>query len=135
MAPDWFLQIIGKLSRDYESYNKVLKKIIKDCENPVRSEIIILVPEEKRLSGEILIQEKVLARWLEDAAFLKAGSEDALAHLESLRNESQKLRQEGRRSLKRGVSLLEKESRQIKPLPAQKSSNKEAAPRLIDITL
>ncbi len=135
MAPVWFLGIIRKLSRDYQFYNRLLEKIIEYGQNPLKSELVPLIPEETRLSRGIRSQEDILSRWLEEGEKLIAGSEQELSRLEILRNESQKLRKEGRRSLERGLSLLEQESKIIQALPAQKNRNKEAAPRLIDITL
>ncbi|MBF9014723.1 MULTISPECIES: hypothetical protein [unclassified Oceanispirochaeta] len=131
----WFPLQIKTLCSDYREYNKVILYLIKQSENPLKSKFDRILLEEKRLSEKILHEEKILSRWLDDAASFKEEFSEELSRLQDLRNESLKLRNKGRSSLKTGLTLVDQEQHKIEKNLLPKSTKKEAAPRLIDITL
>ena len=126
---------IETLCSDYLEYNKILQYLIKQSETPLKSEFNSILLEEKRLSTKLIRQEQILERWLKDVVFLQDNFADELSSLQELRNESLKLRNKGRSSLKTGLTLVDQEQQKIEKNLLPKSTKKEAAPRLIDITL
>jgi serine protease inhibitor len=131
----WFPLQIKTLSSDYLEYNEILQYLIKQSETPLKSDFNSILLEERRLSAKLIHQEKILERWLKDVVSLQEQFIKELSCLQDLRNECLKLRNKGRSSLKTGLTLVNQEQQKIEKNLLPKSTKKEAAPRLIDITL
>lgn len=131
----WFPLQIKTLSNDYFEYNKILKYLVKQSETPLKANLDSILLEEKRLSAKLIHQEKILNLWIKDVPALQLDFKEELSSLQNMRNECLKLRNKGRSSLKTGLTLIQQEQQKIEKNLLPKSTKKEAAPRLIDITL
>ncbi|MDC7234330.1 MAG: hypothetical protein PQJ58_13945 [Spirochaetales bacterium] len=134
-AGQWFPLQIKTLCSDYSEYNRLLQKLIHLSETPLKSDFELIFMEEKKISSKILNEERILSKWLQDVPDFAVQFQSELNVLQELRNQSSKLRNKGRSSLKTGLTLLERERRNVDTGRLPKSSKKETAPRLIDIEL
>jgi hypothetical protein len=131
----WFSNLIRTLNSDYSIYNSIIKQLILLAGNPLKAKLSQVLIEEKRLSLKILNQEKIIRLWLSQAPILKEQADSELMELATIRHESAFLRREGCDTLRSGMMQLEKERLRSRGKISIKSHKKEAAPRLIDITL
>lgn len=131
----WFPLQITTLISDYEEYNQILRNLINQCETPLKLNIKRIIEAEKRISSKIIRHENILYRWLEDVPSFRAEFRKELDCLQDMRNVCLNLRNKGRSSLKTGLTLVDQEQQKIVKNMLPKSKKKEAAPRLIDITL
>ena len=131
----WFRKMVGNVISGYDAYNSLLTQINTLCNNPLKAQLQLFVPEEQRRSSKLITAENILAKWLKDVPSLAIEAGPELALLQKKREECRILRNEGSRVLKSGLSLLEREGRMVNNPTLRKSRAKEAAPRLIDIKL